>query len=84
MSLYILLWNGRQCMIVVIPTHFMNVCRDRELIKVASAMRRNFYSVMQDHKEASTRVKEHPQTTSDVEYERFCICCKKIDVRVLK
>ena len=78
------LWVGGQCMIVLILTYFIHVCGDRELTKVASAMRRNFYSVMQDHKEASTRVKEHPKTTSDVMYERFCICCKKIDVRVLK
>ena len=50
------LWVGQQCMIVVILTYFMNVCGDRELTKVASGMRRGFYFVMPDHKEASTRV----------------------------
>ena len=38
-------------------THFWNVCGDTELTKVASGMRRDFYSVKLDHKEASTRVK---------------------------
>ena len=71
------LWVCQQCMIVVILTY-------RELTKVALGMRRDFYSVMPDHKEASTRVKKHPIATSDVEYERFCICCKNTDVRVLK
>ena len=52
------LWVGRQCMIVVILTYFLDVCGDIELTKVASGMRRDFYSaVMPDHKEASTRVK---------------------------
>ena len=51
------LWDGQQCMIVVILTYFINVCGDRVLTKVASGMRRDFYSVMPDHKEASTRVK---------------------------
>ena len=55
-----------------------------ELTKVASGMRRAFYSGKSDHKEASTRVKKHPKATSDVGYERFCICCKNTDVRVLK
>ena len=38
-------------------THSWNVCRDTELTKVASGMRCDFYSVMSDYKEASTRVK---------------------------
>ena len=44
-------------MIVVILTYFWDVCGDTELTKVASGMRRYVYSVMPDHKEASTRVK---------------------------
>ena len=44
------LWVGRQCMIVVILTYFLDVCGDTELTKVASGMRRDFYSVMPDHK----------------------------------
>ena len=51
------LWVGQLCMIVVILTYFINVCGDTELTKVASGMRRDFYSVMPDHKEASIRVK---------------------------
>ena len=51
------LWDGQQYMIVVILTHFIYVCVDRELTKVASGIRHDFYSVMPDHKEASTRVK---------------------------
>ena len=51
------LWVGRQCVIVVIFTYFLDVCGDTELSKVASYMRCDFYSVMPDHKEASTRVK---------------------------
>ena len=43
-------------MIVVILTYLMNVCGERELSKVASGIKRDFYSVMTDHKEASTRV----------------------------
>ena len=31
--------------------HFWNVCGDTELTKVASGMRRDFYSVKLDHKE---------------------------------
>ena len=50
------LWVGRQSMIVVILTYFLDVCGYTELTKVASGMRRDFYSVMPDHKEASTRV----------------------------
>ena len=38
-------------------THFWDVCGDTELTKVVSGMRRDFYSAMPDHKEASTRVK---------------------------
>ena len=38
-------------------THFWDVCGDTELTKVASGMRRDFDSVMPDHKEAITRVK---------------------------
>ena len=37
-------------------THFLDVCGDKELTKVTSGMRRDFYSVMPDLKEASTRV----------------------------
>ena len=37
--------------------HFLDVCGDTELSKVASCMRCDFYSVRPDHKEASTRVK---------------------------
>ena len=37
-------------------TYFWDVCGDTELTKVASGMRRDFYSVMPDHKEVSTRV----------------------------
>ena len=48
---------GRQCMIVVILTDFLDVCGDSELTKVASGMRRDFFSVKLDHKEARTRVK---------------------------
>ena len=51
------LWVGWQCMVVIIITYFLDVCGDTELTKVASGMRRNFYSVMPDDKEASTRVK---------------------------
>ena len=52
------LWVGRQCMIVYDNgyTYFPDVCRDTELTKVESGMRRDFYSVMPDHLEASTRV----------------------------
>ena len=57
MSLLIVLWVGRQCMIVVIVTNFLDVCGDTELTQVASDMRRDFYSVKPDHKEVSTRVK---------------------------
>ena len=56
-SLLMVLWVGWQSMLVVILSYFLDVCRDTELTKVASGMRRNFYSVMPDHKEASTRVK---------------------------
>ena len=38
-------------------SHFWDVCGDTELTKVASGMRRDFYSIMPDHKQASTRVK---------------------------
>ena len=38
-------------------THFWDVCGDTELTKVASGMRRDFYSVMPDYTEASTSVK---------------------------
>ena len=55
-SLLVVLLVGRQSIIVVILTYFLDVCGDRELTKVASGMRRDFYSVMPDHKEASTRV----------------------------
>ena len=41
----------------VIITYFMDVCGVIELTKVASGLRHDFYSVMSDHKEASTRVK---------------------------
>ena len=41
---------------VVILTYFMNVFGDRELTKVALGMRRDFYSVMPNHKEASCYV----------------------------
>ena len=58
-------------MIVVILSYLLDVCGDTELTNVESGMRRDFYSVMPDHKEASTRVKWHPKVTSDVEYERF-------------
>ena len=75
------LWVGRQCMIAVILTYFLDVCGDTGL---TSGMRRDFYSVVPDHKEASTRVKQHPKATLDVGYERFCICCKNSDVCVLK
>ena len=51
------LWVGRQCMIVVILTYFLDSCEDTELTKVESGMRRDFYSVMPDYKEASTWVK---------------------------
>ena len=51
------LWVGRQCMIVVILTYFLDVCVDTELTKFASDMRRDFYSVKPDRKKASTRVK---------------------------
>ena len=81
---FMVLWDARQCMVVVKLTYFMNVWGDTELTKVASGMRCDVYSVMPDHKEASTRVKKHPKTTSDVEYEQFCICCKNTDVHVLK
>ena len=37
--------------------HFLDVCGDTELSKVASCMRCDFCSVMPDYKEASTRVK---------------------------
>ena len=57
MSLLMVLWVGQQCMIVVMLTYFLDVCGDTELTKVASGMRRDFYSVMPDHKEASTMVK---------------------------
>ena len=46
-----------QYVIVVIFTYFLDVCGDTELSKVASCMRCDFYSVMPDHKEASTRDK---------------------------
>ena len=75
---------GRQFMIVVILTYFMDVWGDTELTKVASGMRLDVYTIMPEHKEASTRVKRHPKATSDVEYEQFCICCKNTDVHVLK
>ena len=73
------LWVGRQCMIVTILTYFWGVCGDTELTNVASGMRRDFYSIKSDHKEVG-------KATSDVgyEHERFCICCKNTDVRVLK
>ena len=45
------LWVGRQCMIAVILTFFLDVCGDTEL---TSGMRLDFYSVMPDHKEASS------------------------------
>ena len=38
-------------------THFLDVCGDTALERVASDMRRDFFSVKPDHKEASTRVK---------------------------
>ena len=38
-------------------THFWDVCGDTELTKNALGMRREIYSVMPDHKEASTRIK---------------------------
>ena len=57
MYLLIELWVGQQCMIVVILIYFTDICGDRELTKVASGMRHDFYSVMPDHKEASRRVK---------------------------
>ena len=57
------LWVGRQCMIVVILTYFLDVCGDSELTKVASGMRCDFYSIKLDHKEASTGVKYHPKAT---------------------
>ena len=38
-------------------THFLYVCGDTELTKVASGMRRDFYSVMPDHTGPSIRVK---------------------------
>ena len=57
MSLLMVLWVGRQCMIVVILTYFLNVCGDTELTKVAADMRRDFYSVKPDHKDVSTWVK---------------------------
>ena len=56
MSLLMVLWVGRQCMIVVILTYFLNVCGDTELTKVAADMRRDFYSVKPDHKDVSTWV----------------------------
>ena len=57
MSLFIVLWVGQPCMIVVILTYFLDLFGDTELTKVASGMRHNFYSVKPDHIEASTRVK---------------------------
>ena len=75
MSLLTVLWIGRQYMIVFILTYFLDVCGDTELTKVASGIRRDFYSFKPDQKEAST---------SNVGYERFCICCKNRDVGVLK
>ena len=53
-SLLMVLWVGRQCMIVVILTYFLDVCGDTEGTNDASGMRRDFYSVVP---EASTRVK---------------------------
>ena len=38
-------------------TQFLDVCGNTELTKVASGMRRDVYSVMRDHKEASIRIK---------------------------
>ena len=38
-------------------THFWDVCGDTELTKFASGIRRDFDSVMPNHKEASTKVK---------------------------
>ena len=48
------LWVGRQCMIVAILIYLLGVYGDTEL---TTGMRRDFYSDMPDHKEASTRVK---------------------------
>ena len=79
-----MLWVGWQCMIVVILTNVLDVCGDTELTKVASGTSCDFYSVMPDHKEASARLKRHLIGTSDVEYKRFCICCKNTDALVLK
>ena len=71
------LWVGRQCMIVVILTYFLDVCGDTELTNVASGVRRDFYSMKSDTKDVG-------KATSYVGYERFCICCKNTDVCVQK
>ena len=44
MPLLIVMWVGRQCIIVVILTHLLHVCGDSELTKVASGMRRDFFT----------------------------------------
>ena len=59
MSLLMVLLVGQQCMIVVILTYLLDVCGDTELTKVASDIWRDFCSVKPDHKEDSTRVKNH-------------------------
>ena len=46
LPIFMVLWVGWQCMIVVILTNFLDVSRDTDPTKVASGMRRNFYSVM--------------------------------------
>ena len=46
-SLLTVLRVGRQCMIVVILTYFLDVCGDTELTKVESGMRRDFTSLCQ-------------------------------------
>ena len=70
-------------MIVDILTSGMYVeIQKNALGKNALGIRREIYSVMPDHKEASTRIKQHPKATSDVGYGRFCICCKNTKVSV--